>query len=115
MLNTREKINGTSRKGFVETTYSELVKVFGEPVDMSEICGDGKVKAQWIIEGPTGVIATIYDYKEDAKPEDVTLWHIGGKNEDGEIFSATKKPEYPAVRMIAEIMHDNVSVFEIVE
>lgn len=74
---TQDQINGTSYKGTIFATYKELVEKFGNPNGESF---DGKVKNQWIIDFGGGIVASIYDYKQNlntGKPED---WHIGGKS-----------------------------------
>jgi len=78
---TERRINacGTSLQGHMKTTYATLVKKFGEPMGSS---GDGKMKAEWMIRFPNGVVATIYDYKSDIDPVDFTDWHIGGHSPD---------------------------------
>jgi hypothetical protein len=68
-------LEGTSFKGTVYTTYDELVSKFGEPRGPS---ADNKVKAEWIIEGEDGTVATIYDWKLDNIPKDLYHWHVGG-------------------------------------
>jgi len=78
--------SGTSKKGWVEETYNRLVEVFGEP--NGEVDGY-KVDVQWIIFTPVGV-ATIYNWKNGHNyngemghdVEDITDWHIGGKDEE---------------------------------
>ena len=78
--------NGTGLVGYIDITYKELVNVFGEPGK-----GDGyKVDAEWNIKTPNGLIATIYNYKtgknylgdKGLNVEDITKWHIGGKNDE---------------------------------
>ena len=68
-------IEGTSFKGTVSTTYDLLVSKLGEPRGPS---ADNKVKAEWIIEGEDGTVATIYDWKLDKIPTDLHEWHVGG-------------------------------------
>jgi len=74
--------SGTSLKGYITTTYDELVERFGEPTDTQ---GD-KTTASWCLEfevenddGDTDYItATIYDWKTDTTPLGEYRWHIGG-------------------------------------
>ena len=66
--------NGTGLRGYIKTTYSNLVSLFGEPEGPSD-----KVTASWIIQFEDGTIATIYDWKEYATPMGEYEWHIGGK------------------------------------
>lgn len=65
----------TSLMGYVNTTYSRLVEVFGMPINGS---GDGKVNSEWIIRFANGEVATIYNYKTGITPTDDYDWHIGG-------------------------------------
>ena len=76
--------NGTCLKGYVEISYDDLVKSFGEP----NADGDYyKVDVVWHIQTPFG-IATIYNYKDGHNylkekgldVEEITDWHIGGHN-----------------------------------
>jgi len=68
---------GTSLQGYLNTTYAELVKRFGEP---HERYGD-KTEAEWFFDTPAGV-ATLYDYKNCMGAETETNWHIGGHSQD---------------------------------
>ena len=73
-----EEAVGTSLQGYMEANFSDLVRVFGAPSKWGS--GDGKIQAEWIYKTPYGV-ATIYDYKEyDNYLDNVTLWHLGGKD-----------------------------------
>ncbi len=81
-----KKRTGTSFRGYMLATYSDLVKTFGDP--NSE--GDGyKVDVEWVLDTPHGV-ATIYNYKdgraylgERGLPiEHICEWHVGGKNNE---------------------------------
>ena len=76
--------DGTSVVGHVETTYKRLVEVFGKPQFGPGKAEDGdKVTCEWELLNPdTGVIFTIYDYKEDKTPKGVYEWHVGGYNDD---------------------------------
>jgi len=58
--------------GYVETTYKDLVKVFGEPLE-----GYDKTNAEWYIKFSDGIIANVYDYKMEYIPENIFPWHIG--------------------------------------
>ena len=69
--------NGTCLQGYIETTYDQLVKVFGKPANLE---GD-KVTVEWSILFFDGTIATIYDWKLSETPMGVYRWHIGGKSQ----------------------------------
>lgn len=66
--------DGTGFKGYVRTTYSNLVAQFGEPTYRN---GD-KVTCEWTLKFEDGTIATIYDYRECETPLDEYNWNIGG-------------------------------------
>jgi len=77
---------GTSLQGYIEISYDELVKLFGEPQ-----ASDGyKIDAEWIIKTSSGIVITIYNYKdginyngpEGTPTKDIINWHIGGKNQE---------------------------------
>ena len=66
---------------YIDSTYSELCSLLGEPKGKSSI--DGKVRVEWIIELENKVVFTIYDWKEyDTPIEEVTIWHVGGEDKD---------------------------------
>lgn len=75
----------TSLQGYINISYSKLVKIFGLPTST----GDGyKVDAEWSIKFADGIVATIYNYKnginycgKNGTPvEHITNWNIGGYN-----------------------------------
>jgi hypothetical protein len=68
--------------GYVDVSYSTLVKVFGKPTE-----SDGyKSDAEWEILYDDGTFATIYNWKNGKnylqeiglEKEFITDWHIGG-------------------------------------
>ena len=79
--------NGTSLRGYVDTSYANLVSLFGEPDEGDEY----KVDAEWTLyfaDGKGGgEVVTIYNYKdgknycgeEGTEVEDITDWHVGGR------------------------------------
>lgn len=83
--NEMKKMTGTCFRGYIETTYDELVARFGEPYIAPR--DDHKVDVEWIVCTPHGP-ATIYNYKNGHSymgESGLTLevmdeWHIGGKN-----------------------------------
>ena len=66
--------SGSCLQGYIETTYDELVDVFGEPTKLK---GD-KVNVEWTIQFSDGTVATIYDWKQPETPMEYYPWHIGG-------------------------------------
>lgn len=75
----RKEASGTSYQGIITMKYPELCAIFGQPEGPS---GDAKTQAQWTIEIAGGVVATIYDYKEEQEARDIMQWHIGGRTKD---------------------------------
>jgi len=76
------KTNGTGLKGYVTTTYAQLVKVFGLPNYGPNDLGRDKVTCEWKLTFADGTIATIYDWKLESTPMGVYDWHIGGVSGD---------------------------------
>lgn len=81
-----KKRTGTSFRGYILATYSDLLKTFGDP----NSGGDGyKVDVEWVLNTPHGV-ATIYNYKDGraylgkrgTPVEYICEWHVGGKNNE---------------------------------
>ena len=77
----------TSLQGYIEASYEDLVKVFGEP--MHETSGDGKVDIEWELEVHDYEFnsispLTIYNWKDydggtTAKTQSDYRWHVGGE------------------------------------
>ena len=71
--------DATSFKGTVKMGYDNMVKIFGEP--HSEGFYIEKIRFEWILKFEDGIVATIYDWKEDISPKEqkgLVEWHIGG-------------------------------------
>lgn len=71
------RMSGTHFVGLLNADFQDLVKVFGAPT--FEMYPD-KCQVTWALETPLGV-ATIYDWKEPVKAQDVRVWHIGGHDQ----------------------------------
>jgi hypothetical protein len=78
-------VNGTSLRGYVQTTYHQLVATFG-PEDVS---GGDKTNAEWTLSfivdedgEEREVVATIYDWKNETLPLGDHRWHVGGHLKD---------------------------------
>lgn len=93
-VNNEADVDGTSLKGYVETDYATLVKVFGEPSKAPY--GDGKVQAEWVVF-VEDILYTIYDYKAEKHAKYVTDWHIGGRH------GSAKLAEY----LVGEVINQN--------
>ena len=82
-------VNMSSLKGYVKTTYGQLVKTFGEPT-YTDASPYEKVNAEWNLEFTIPftdewgeedfnyVKATIYNWKDGYIPTEEYEWHIGG-------------------------------------
>ena len=68
-------VNGTSLQGYVNTTYANLVSLFGQGIG-----GGDKTTAEWVLKFDDGTIATIYDWKECCTPMGNYQWHVGGNS-----------------------------------
>jgi hypothetical protein len=90
LIDKDASITGTSLQGYIEATYDDLVKAFGEPTFDSTRGDEGdKVHTQWALEFEDEednlVVATIYDWKEDSAYNSrggKYKWHIGGNSYD---------------------------------
>ncbi len=73
--------SGTSLKGYVNATYSQLLEVLGKPT-YDEPSGDDKVQVEWVVEFK-GDIFTIYDWKTGSREyteNELTTFNVGGKS-----------------------------------
>lgn len=86
LMKTDSDVTGTCLQGYITTTYAQLVETFGEPSHD----GDGyKTDAEWVLSDSRGNVVTIYNYKDGKNyngnngldVEEITDWHIGGRNE----------------------------------
>jgi hypothetical protein len=74
--NNKTSADGTSLKGYLFTTYENLVNLLGQPLGGS---ADGKTTCEWILEFDDGSVATIHDWKTGNTPKEPYRWSIGGK------------------------------------
>jgi hypothetical protein len=70
------EVSGTGLKGYVVTTYDQILKTFGEPIYE----GGDKVPVEWVITFKDGKVATIYVYRMDHIPKEEYRWHVGGRD-----------------------------------
>jgi hypothetical protein len=71
---------GTSFKGYINATYSQLIAALGEPT-YDEPSEDEKVQVQWVIKFDNQIF-TIYDWKtysRDYTENELEEFNIGGK------------------------------------
>ena len=75
--NAMDTLCGTCLRGYIYTTYDQLVEMFGNPrTDVD------KSTAHWSIQFTDGAVATIYDWKNHVTPENLYRWHVGGRSND---------------------------------
>ena len=96
-------INGTSYKGEVSITYSELVSIFGKPTSGPNSDLD-KVTCEWCLEYEDGTIATLYDWKTGHTPFGLYEWHIGGHDYTAveRVLETIALARDPLVKMVKE-------------
>lgn len=72
------KTNGTRYQDTIETSYFNLINLFGLPT-----FGRGdKTLCEWVLQNSLGDIVTIYDWKSKTNdPEFVTRWNLGGNGD----------------------------------
>jgi hypothetical protein len=71
---------GTSLQGYIRTTYRDLVKFFGEPIQHY----GGKTNVEWILKSDDGQVITIYDWKVPRyawSDNQIFEFNVGGKSE----------------------------------
>jgi hypothetical protein len=88
-IGNSKKANGTSLSGYIKTSYSTLVELFGDSLGPS---ADNKVAAEWHLlikdRGEEVGFATIYNYKtginyderHGLEVENIRDWHVGSKS-----------------------------------
>ena len=87
-----ELSTGTSLKGYINGTYSQLIEILGEPT-YNETSGDGKVNFEWVVES-NGEIFTVYDWKTYSamySMEGLTTWNVGGKTSAFDFIQEVEK------------------------
>lgn len=84
MWKKTKDIYGTAFVDSININYKKLVDTFGKP----HLSDGFKTDAEWGLEFPDGTVATIYNWKngknylgdDGLETENITTWHIGGKN-----------------------------------
>lgn len=95
-------INMTSYRGQIETSYYELCELFGPP--MKDGFDDCKTDAEWNICFESGVVATIYNWKngrnylgsDGLDVEQITEWNVGGHSAD-------------AIQLVRQVVREDVT------
>lgn len=73
---------GTSLQGYIQATYEQMVKVFGEPSTLYGGHSDNSIQLCWEVQFDNGNVARVYDWKreEPLTADEVYAWHIGGRS-----------------------------------
>lgn len=75
-MQAREK---TSLQCFVETSYSNLFKLLGDPILPS---GEEQFRVLWTIDFPDGTFCYIYDWDSSEQTiGNVSRWHVSGRTD----------------------------------
>jgi hypothetical protein len=85
-------INGTSLKGYLNTTYSQLRALLG-PSTFNKPSGDHKIQVEWVVEFQ-GQIFTIYDWKtydREYTEQLLDMFHVGGKTSAEDFIKEMEK------------------------
>lgn len=98
------EIGGTYGLGEIETSYKNLVRIFGNPKIIKD--KGNKTDVEWGIVFADGNIATIYNWKngknyldkDGISINDIDLWHVGGR---------VKKVLYYITDMLGAKIHDD--------
>lgn len=85
-----------SLRGYVDTTYSQLCKAFGEPVSGRE------VPANWDLVFEDGTTAGIYVYRTYSIPTCLYSWHVQSRSNLG-------------VARVAEVLGTDYYLLELTE
>jgi hypothetical protein len=85
MITRTSNVDGTSLKGYVNTTFNKLVEAFGQPCFNNPPSQWDKVTTEWKLKFPCDTVATIYNWKNygfHPEPYENYEWHIGGYTSD---------------------------------
>ena len=91
-LDGDDAANGTSLEGYINTTYSQLIELLGEPT-YDEPSGDGKTQIEWVVEFE-GDIFTIYDWKTGSREyteNELAKFNVGGKTSAANFIQEVEK------------------------
>jgi len=86
-------LSGTCLRGYLDnTTYSDLIQLFGEPT-FNEPSGDDKIQREWVVEHE-GNYFTIYDWKTydlNYTMNKLNEFNVGGKINAMNFIDAVQK------------------------
>jgi hypothetical protein len=79
--------NGSSLKGYINATYSQLIGALGKPT-YDTPSGDEKTQMEWVVEF-NDEIFTIYDWKTYSRnytENELNRFNVGGKTYAGDFI-----------------------------
>lgn len=96
----------TAYRGEIDTTYGELVEVFGPPDYGPDHYDLDSVTCEWRLRFEDGTVASIYDYKSGLVYTQMVRypWHVGGHTERAWdlVMDQIRWHRDPLVRMVLD-------------
>jgi len=77
---TEAEVNGMNLQGYIYTTYSKLLRAFGQPDVGPNYRSDDNISCVWRLGFEDSIVLTIYDEGLGFTPNDEFDWKIGGHN-----------------------------------
>jgi hypothetical protein len=75
---TEAEVDGASLQGYIYTTYSKLLRAFGQPDVGPNYQSDDKISCVWRLGFEDSIVLTIYDEGLGFTPNGEFDWKIGG-------------------------------------
>jgi hypothetical protein len=75
---TEAEVDGVSLQGYIYTTYSKLLRAFGQPDVGPNAQTDDTISCVWRLGFEDSIVLTIYDEGLGFTPNDEFDWRIGG-------------------------------------
>ena len=75
---TEAEVNDASLQGYIYTTYSKLLRAFGQPDVGPNYRSDDNISCVWRLGFEDSIVLTIYDEGLGFTPNDEFDWKIGG-------------------------------------
>ena len=88
---TEAEVNDASLQGYIYTTYSKLLRAFGQPDVGPNYRSDDNISCVWRLGFEDSIVLTIYDEGLGFTPNDEFDWKIGGH-------------DYSSVRRVQDII-----------
>jgi hypothetical protein len=75
---TEAEVSGAILQGYIYTTYSKLLRAFGQPDVGPNYRSDDNISCVWRLGFEDSIVLTIYDEGLGFTPNDEFDWKIGG-------------------------------------